>query len=37
MNKKILRTLGVISIPLMYLVLFLAIKYIPYINFSLLD
>lgn len=34
MNKKILKTIGIISIPFMYFILFFAIKYIPYIVFS---
>lgn len=35
MNKKVLRILGIISIPMMYIVFFLATKYISYLKFSL--
>lgn len=34
MNKKILRIIGIILIPIMYIVFFLATKYISFINFS---
>lgn len=34
MSRKLLRILGIISIPLMYIVFFLATRYISYLHFS---